>query len=177
MNEPQNTADLKNIPEQPAAADQQKELYELLKRLEAANAGQELYAKKQYRMSQISAAACVLMLIVVLACAVVLMPKVLHLFDQVDAITQKVDVVFEEIDTLYDQISVVMKDLESITSGLADTLPEMMTNLDTLMETSSEGITEAIDKVSSIDIKTLNNAIADLQAIVEPISKLFGGRR
>lgn len=160
-----------NIPES------KKELYELLKRLESANTGQELYAKKQYRMSQISAAACVLMLVIVLACAVILMPKVLRLFDQVDAITQKVDVVFEEIDTLYGQIDDVMKDLETITSDLADSLPDMITNLDSLMETSGEGIAEALDKVSSIDIKTLNSAISDLQSIVEPISKLFGGRR
>ena len=95
------------------------------------------------------------------------------------------------------QINIVMTDLNAITSVLAQSLPEMMEELsviieelsgmigempdmirelDVLMETSGEGISTAIEKVSAIDIEALNEAIRDLQAIVEPLAKLFGRR-
>ena len=152
-------------------------LLEIMQKLEAANAAQEHYAKKQYRMSVISASAAVLMLLIVLVCAVTLMPRVMHTFEQVDIVFAQVDEVFGQIDDVYEQLDTVMTDLEGITSELSQSLPDMITEMDALMTTSGEGITEAIAKVSAIDIKTLNSAIKDLQAIVEPLANLFGRNR
>ena len=164
--------------------DKPQNFLETMEKLEAANAAQEYYAKKQYTMSLISAAASVLMLLIVIVCAVILMPKVMHTFEQVDVVFSQVDEVFGQvdevfgqIDDVYQQLGTVMTDLEGITSELSDSLPDMLKEMDTLMTTSGEGINEALSKVSAIDIKTLNSAIADLQAIVEPLAKLFGRNR
>lgn len=128
------------------------EFRELMKKIEAENAGQERYARKQYQMSRISAAASVLVLVIVIACVGILMPRLLRTFEQVDT---------------------VMTDMEAVTSELAESLPEMMTELNGLVDSSGEGITEAIEKVSAIDIDSLNEAIRDLRTVVEPLAKFM----
>lgn len=47
----------------------------MMERIEASNAGQEKYAKKQYRMSQITALCSILVLIIVIYAAVTLIPE------------------------------------------------------------------------------------------------------
>jgi len=111
------------------------------------------YEKKQYRMAKISAAANVGMLIVVILCAVVLVPRFLHTMNQVDE---------------------VMVDLEVVVSELAQTLPTMMEELSVLVNSSEIGIAQAIEKMNAIDIETLNNAISDLQTVIEPLARFFG---
>ena len=111
------------------------------------------YEKKQYQMAKISAAANAAMLLVVILCAVILIPRFLNTMNQVD---------------------VVMADLEIVSSELADTLPEMMEDLDALVNSSEAGITEAIEKMNAIDFEALNQAIQDLQTVIEPLARFFG---
>ena len=131
----------------------QSELLELVKKLEAENAAQERYAKKQYRMACVSAAASVLALVVVIVCVAVLMPRVLQTFDQADAI---------------------LADLEAVTSQLAESLPQMIEDLNALVSGSRDGISEAIGKIAAIDIDSLNEAIQDLKTVIEPLARLLG---
>lgn len=42
--------------------------------------------------------------------------------------------------------------------------------------TSGEDMSKAMNNLNSIDFAGLNNAIADLESVVEPMSKLFGKR-
>lgn len=132
---------------------EQSELLELVKKLEAENAAQERYAKKQYRMACVSAAASVLALVVVIVCVAVLMPRVLQTFDQADAI---------------------LADLEAVTSQLAESLPQMIEDLNALVSGSRDGISEAIGKIAAIDIDALNEAIQDLKTVIEPLARLLG---
>ena len=132
---------------------EQSELLELVKKLEAENAVQERYAKKQYRMACVSAAASVLALVVVIVCVAVLMPRVLQTFDQADAI---------------------LADLEAVTSQLAESLPQMIEDLNALVSGSRDGISEAIGKIAAIDIDSLNEAIQDLKTVIEPLARLLG---
>lgn len=132
---------------------EQSELLELVKKLEAENAAQERYAKKQYRMACVSAAASVLALVVVIVCVAVLMPRVLQTFDQADAI---------------------LADLEAVTSQLAESLPQMIEDLNALVSGSRDGISEAIGKIAAIDIDSLNEAIQDLKTVIQPLARLLG---
>ena len=132
---------------------EQSELLELMKKLEAENAAQERYAKKQYRMACVSAAASVLALVVVIVCVAVLMPRVLQTFDQADAI---------------------LADLEAVTSQLAESLPQMIEDLNALVSGSRDGISEAIGKIAAIDIDSLNEAIQDLKTVIQPLARLLG---
>ena len=130
------------------------ELTEWMRKSESENAGQERYAKKQYTMSKISAGACVCVLLIVIFCAAVLLPQVLHTLEQMNA---------------------VMTELETVSSDLAQAdLSGMLEHVDSLAQTSEEGMAEALEKISALDIESLNEAIRDLQAVVEPMARLFG---
>jgi CRISPR/Cas system-associated endonuclease Cas3-HD len=82
----------------------------------------------------------------------------------------------------------VLSDLEVITSDLRDTLEStdltgMINNANGMIEDvgdnltkSIEGIQEALKMINSIDFKSLNTAITDLQKVVSPLAKLFSGK-
>ncbi len=128
---------------------------ELMKKIESENAGQEKYAKKQYTMAKISAVSSVLVLAIVLACVLMLVPRALNTFDQLDTI---------------------MYDLETVTEEVSESLPQMIENADSLMTTADEGIADALVKITELDIQSLNDAIQDLRAVVEPLAKMLGRR-
>ncbi len=82
----------------------------------------------------------------------------------------------------------VLSDLEVITNDLKETLAStdltaMINNANGMIEDvgnnltkSIEGIQEALKKINSIDFKSLNTAITDLQKVVSPLAKLFSGK-
>lgn len=131
-----------------------EEFRQLMKKLEADNAGQEKYAKKQYRMSQITAWASIMILVIVLYTCSIIIPR---------------------MDTLFGQMESVMYDVESVTSKLAKAdWNQMIDDMNHLVQTSEKSVQEALDTINAIDIETLNQAIEDLSNVIAPISKLFG---
>lgn len=131
-----------------------EEFRQIMEKLEKSNAGQEKYAKKQYRMSQITALASILVLCTVLYTSSSLIPKVNQLLDDI-------------------QVSVT--NIQDISQDLADAdLPKMIQDVDNLVSTSESSIQTAVDKLNSIDFDALNSAITDLSNIVRPLGRLFG---
>lgn len=131
-----------------------EEFRQIMEKLEKSNAGQEKYARKQYRMSQITALASVLVLCIVLYTSSSLIPKVNQLLDDI-------------------QVSVT--NIQNISQDLADAdLPGMIDNIDSLATTSETSIRMAVNKLNSIDFEALNSAITDLSNVVRPLSRLFG---
>ncbi len=125
----------------------------MMERIEASNAGQEKYAKKQYRMSQITAIASVLVLAIVIYVAATLIPQINNTFQNLD---------------------LIMKDLNIVTSELADAdLEQMFSDVDQLVVSSEEGIQDALEKVNAIDIEHLNEAIQNLNDTVTPLAEFF----
>ena len=49
----------------------------------------------------------------------------------------------------------------------------MVENVDKLVVTSQDGVTQALEKINTMDIEALNKAIANLSAVVEPMAKFF----
>lgn len=125
----------------------------MMEQIQSSNAGQETYAKKQYRMSQITALASIIILGITIYVAATLLPKV---------------------NTTFQNLDVVMSDLEVITSELASAdLEQMITDVDHLVTSSEKSIHDALSQVNSIDIPTLNKAIKDLSDVVAPLAKFF----
>jgi len=136
------------------ASQNQAEVAEWMRRVEEFNAQQVKYAKKQYLMAGISAACSICMLLAVIICGLVLMPKLLDTFEQID---------------------MVMTNLEDVSAELAEAdLAGMLEEVSTLVGDSQAGVSDAINKISTLDIDTMNEAIQDLKAVVEPLAKLFG---
>lgn len=130
------------------------QLAEFLKRLEASNAKQEKYARKQYRMSQITALASLVMMVVVISACFTVIPR---------------------LNTLFTNMETVMTDVETVTSSLANSnIDQMIDGIDQLVSTSEYSIRQAVDKLNAVDIDTLNQAIKSLNDVVEPMAKFFG---
>lgn len=132
----------------------ENELKEFLEKLERSNAGQEKYARRQYRMSQLTAAASIAVLCVVLYTSATLIPKV---------------------NLLLDDIQSSVSNIQSITQELADAdLPGMINDVDHLVSTSESTLKTTADKLNSIDFDSLNSAIQDLSNIIRPLGRWFG---
>lgn len=112
------------------------------------------YIKKQYRLTRLIAVMVTGIFLIVLLSAVMLVPKAAATLDKADETLSKLD---------------------EVTEGLSQAdLPGLIKHMDELLAESGEGLQEALEKVNSMDIETLNDAIGDLQAIVEPLARFFG---
>ncbi len=66
-----------------------------------------------------------------------------------------------------------LTELEQITVQLAEAdLQGMVANVDQLVTTSQSGVEETLTKLNSLDFDTLNKAIKDLAAVIQPLAKL-----
>ena len=87
--------------------------------------------------------------------------------------------ILEEANTAISEISSLTKQLNGI---LEETqLTELLNNANVLIAESGDALSnalisidEALGVVNQIDIESLNQAIADLQKVVEPLARLFG---
>lgn len=133
------------------------EMQEMLARLEKSNRQQVRYARLQCLFALLAAVCCAAMLFAVLS----MIPQVQQIAAQ--------------IQDLGSQAETVLTNLEAVTSKLAEVdLGSMVSNVDTLVTDSQEGVKQALDKINELDITSLNRAIADLSAVVKPLADFFG---
>ena len=117
---------------------------------------QQKLLKAMYRMSIIRTVACLLIFLVIAGSALYVLPGVKRLVDQLSIVADNL----EQIDVTYMT--------ESVTN-LAVTGTESL-------ETAMRQVTAALENLNKLDIDPLNQSIADLGAIVEPMARLFGTR-
>ena len=67
----------------------------------------------------------------------------------------------------------IFTDLQTVTDELTQVdLAGMVSNVDSLVTSSQEAVTQATEKLEAIDIDALNSAIADLSSVVGPLADL-----
>ena len=127
----------------------------------------EKQSRRQLLFTKILCLLCVIMLI----CTLVLTLSITGAVQEILTIAQP-------LQQMADQAGTVMANLDTVAQDLADAnLGSMVENVNTLAADSQTVITEAMKKLDTIDIDTLNQAIADLADVVEPlakVSKFFG---
>lgn len=112
------------------------------------------YMKKQYRLTKLIAAMVAGIFVITAFSAAILVPKASNTLEQAEH---------------------VLGDLAEVTRGLKEAdLPGLVADMDGLVSESGKGIQEALEKLNAVDIERLNEAIGDLQAIVEPLARFFG---
>ena len=83
-----------------------------------------------------------------------------------------------QVQAMTGQAETIMDNMEVVTQSLADAdLGTMVENVNMLAAESQTVVSDAIEKLDTIDIDTLNKAIKDLSDVVEPlakVSKFFG---
>lgn len=71
------------------------------------------------------------------------------------------------------QMQTVLTNLETTTQQLSQIdLSGMVNDMDALMTTAQEGLNQTFGKLETVDFATLNKAIKDLAAVVEPLSRV-----
>ena len=134
--------------------EENRNLEELLTKIEESERRQEKYAKRQYLMTMVMALCCVGVF-----CAV------LFAYKSVVPTAQR------SLQT----IGAVAEDLGQISNQLTEAdLAALVDHVDKLAINSEEGIQKALEQINSIDIDSLNQAIRDLSDVVSPLAKLMG---
>lgn len=136
--------------------EENKELLELLKRIEGANRKQLLYTRVQC----IAAVAAV-------ACFAGIYFLIRDFLPQISAI-------ITQIPGVVAQMEIVLSNLEVVTTELAAVdFAGMIEGVNTLVEAGQTGLTETVEKLNAIDFEALNKAIQTLTEVIEPLAKFF----
>lgn len=114
------------------------------------------YQKAQTTLAYIRTIASLLVLAAVVAALVFFAPRALDTIDHIDTTLSSVDNMVAEAD-------------DTILS-LKDTLG----SANDLAAGNTDELTEAIEKINSIDFNTLNESISSLQEVVSGLSRLTG---
>ena len=136
----------------------------------------EKYARQQLLFTKILCGifaivlVCVLVVTVVLSGAVGQLTKVIAPLEDV---VSQVESVATQVKGMTGQAEVILDNMETVTQELADAnLTGMVENVNDLTEESQTVVADAMEKLDTIDIATLNKAIKDLAAVVEPLAKI-----
>lgn len=98
----------------------------------------------------VAALCCVAALVLIMT----LLPRVNGILTQMEHTLTNLEQVSEELNRL---------DLEG-----------MVTNVDALVSSGQESLKQTMEKLDTIDLETLNQAVSDLARIIEPLARLFG---
>lgn len=135
---------------------EEKDMREILERLDKSNRQQVRYARLQSILA-VLAALCFIGLVVVVGSIV---PELMDFAS--------------EAESLLGQAEVVLTNLEDVTNELAQVeFTKMIDDVNGLVTSSQQGLEGTLEKVNSIDIETLNEAIDGLAKVVEPLTKFF----
>ena len=119
--------------------------------------------KKSARNSWIAMIAVVVMTAALLIGFGMVLPKV----------TRTLDAAY----TTLNEGETLLKQAEEMVEQAKHSLAEvdfMVGSVNKLVEDNTEDLTEAMDKLNSLDIEKLNQSIEDLNAVIAPLAKLFG---
>ena len=135
---------------------EEKDMREILERLEKSNRQQLRYARLQSILALL-AALCFIGLVVVVGSIV---PELMDFAS--------------EAESLLGQAEVVLTNLEDVTNELAQVeFTKMIDDVNGLVTSSQQGLEGTLEKINSIDIESLNEAIDGLAKVVEPLAKFF----
>ena len=115
---------------------------------------------------------CILF-VLMLVCSVVTMVYITNTANQLMALAEPVQNLTLEMQELAEGAESVLTDLGTVAEELAAAdLGSIVENVDKLAAESQGAVAEAMQKLDTIDIETLNKAIKDLADVVEPLAKI-----
>lgn len=110
---------------------------------------------------------------VAMICMLVLSTSITGAANELLSLVKPVEEVIVCVQDMAQEADTVMGNLNTVTQALADAdLGSMVDNVNTLTADSQTVVAEAIEKIDTIDIDTLNKAIEDLADVVEPLAKV-----
>ena len=136
--------------------EENKELLELLKKIEESNRKQLIYTRVQ----------CVAAVVAV-ACFAGIYFLIKDFLPQISAI-------ITQIPGVVAQMEVVLGNLEVVTTELAAVdFAGMIDGVNTLVATGQASLVETVGRLNAIDFEALNTAIDTLTQVIDPLAKFF----
>ena len=136
--------------------EENKELLELLKKIEESNRKQLIYTRVQ----------CVAAVVAV-ACFAGIYFLIKDFLPQISAI-------ITQIPGVVVQMEVVLGNLEVVTTELAAVdFAGMIDGVNTLVATGQASLVETVGRLNAIDFEALNTAIDTLTQVIDPLAKFF----
>ena len=129
--------------------DENKELLELLQKIERSN-------RQQVKLTRF---VCIFALVAAICCGCTI-GLVYHVLPQINAVISQMQIVLGNLETATAQLSVV-------------DFSGMIQDVEALVTTAQTSLEQTMGKLNSIDFDTLNKAIEDLAKVVEPMSRLM----
>lgn len=143
--------------------EENKELLELLKEIKEANRKQVIYGR----------IICVAAIVAALCFAGVFL-LVWDFLPQISQVIIEVTDVVEQLPGIVSQMEGVLTNLQEVTEKLtAVDFGGMIDGVNMLVESGQSGLEQTVNKLNSIDFESLNKAIKNLEAVVEPMAKFF----
>ena len=79
--------------------------------------------------------------------------------------------VLPKVNDIYDSTMVSLNNLEEVSTTLKEAdLEGMIKNVDNLSASATEDLASAMQKLEAIDVETLNQSIANLNAVIRPLA-------
>lgn len=146
--------------------EENKQMQELMLRIEQSNRKQEKYAKWQCVFSAVAAVSCIAALVILGG----MLPRLGAIVDQAETVISDVQQVSSQLARA--DWEGLTADLEEVSQQMADAnLGGIAQDVDNLVQSSQSGLEEALGKLNAIDLETLNKAISDLSDVVEPLAR------
>ena len=137
--------------------DQNERTLELLEKIEKTN-------RRQLLFTQIF---CGIALVAVLFCVIALV-KVNQLLPQIQGITAQMQGVLGNMEQAAGQLA------ELDIRGIVENVETLVGNVDMLAVSAQDSLKQTMTKLNTIDFETLNKAIEDLSAVIQPLADFFG---
>lgn len=135
--------------------EENRETQELLRKIE-----------KNSRIQTFAGYARTALVLVCAVCMVVVTCAVMKLMPQVNAILGQAQGAVDQVGTVLDYLEQTSAQLSQVD------MQGMVSNVDSLVTTGQQSLEATMDKLNSVDFETLNQAIKDLAAVTESLSKV-----
>lgn len=121
---------------------------ELIHEIQKENEVERSYLKKQLNMIRVLMFAMAGILCLLVVTLAVLVPEVMGTLANANRALEEISATAENVNTVFNSVQ-------------------------SLVEQSGEGVSQAISKLNAIDIESLNQSIEDLGTVVSPLSEFF----
>lgn len=134
------------------------------KAVEAHNKDMAIVEKRQLKYQKLAFAMSFITMLMVAAIMVVIVGAVLYVKPMITDIYDSTMKSLDNLETLTDDLNMQMKEAD---------LEGTVKNINSLTVQATDDLSNAMDRLNSIDFETLNKAINNLNDTVEPLARLF----
>lgn len=150
--------------------EQNKQMLELLEKIEKTNRRQLLFTQIFCGIALVAAVFCIVTLV-----------KVNQLMPELNAVVTQMQIVLGSMEDVANDLTQldmqsIVRNVEALVGdigGLVGNVEDLVGNVDSLAINAQDSLKQTMTKLGAINFETLNKAIEDLAAVVEPLARFF----